>query len=46
MRALPLVVIALAGCPADDPTNAPTLWLAPDGSEVRVKLAEEEPQPW
>jgi hypothetical protein len=46
VRALPLVVIALAGCPGEDPVNAPTLWLAPDGSEIVVKLAEEEPEPW
>jgi hypothetical protein len=44
------VLLALAGCPGDDevviPKNAQTLWLAPDGSEVRVKLAEEPPPPF
>lgn len=39
----PLVLLALAGCPGDDATNAPTLWLAPDGAETRVKLAEDRP---
>lgn len=40
------LVLALAGCPGDDGENAPVLWLAPDGSEVRVKLAEERPAPF
>ena len=42
MKYAPLVLLALAGCPADD-VNAPTLWLAPDGVETRVKLVESEP---
>jgi hypothetical protein len=51
VRALPAIVgavgvLALAGCPGEDPKNAPTVWLAPDGSEIRVKLQEEEPPPW
>jgi hypothetical protein len=33
----------LAGCPSDPDTNAPTLWLAPDGVETRVRLVESEP---
>ena len=46
MRALaPLVIVALAGCPGDD-GNASVLWLSPDMVETRVKLAEEEPDPW
>ncbi len=44
-RALPLLLL-LAGCPADDSGNAPTLFLAPDGSEIRVKLVETEPPPF
>jgi hypothetical protein len=35
----------LAGCP-DSETNAPTLWLALDGSEIQVKLVESEPPPF
>ena len=36
----------LAGCPSSDPTNAPVLWLALDGRETEVKLAEDEPEPF
>lgn len=36
---------ALTGCPSDD-VNAPTLWLAPDGRETAVKLAEQKPAPY
>ena len=39
-------VFALAGCPDDDGVNAPTLWLAPDGRETAVKLAEQRPAPY
>ena len=46
MRAVPLLLLALAGCPGDDEGNAPTLWLAPDGSEIRVKLADQRPAPF
>ncbi len=46
MRAWPLLAV-LAGCPGDDfAGNAPVLFLAPDGSEIRVKLVEEEPIPF
>lgn len=40
-------LLGLAGC-GDDSSggNAPTLFLAPDGSEIRVKLAESEPPPF
>ena len=41
----PLLLAALAACPGDD-GNAPVLWLAPDMVETRVKLAEEEPDPY
>ena len=47
--AVPLLfVIALAACPGDDgpPTNAMTLWLAPDGVETRVRLIEDRPPPF
>jgi hypothetical protein len=46
MRYAPLLVLALAGCPGDDGENAPVLWLAPDGSEIRVKLADARPAPF
>jgi hypothetical protein len=46
MRAPLLLLLSLAACPQDDAENAPTVWLAPDGSEIRVKLAEQEPSPW
>jgi hypothetical protein len=46
MRSLLLpVVVVLTGCPSAD-GNAPTLWLALDGRETEVKLAEEEPEPF
>jgi hypothetical protein len=47
--ASPIVLLALlAGCPGDDdPSGNPSrLWLAPDGSEVRLKLQDSEPSPW
>jgi hypothetical protein len=40
-------LLGLTACPGgEDGENAPTVWLAPDGSEIRVKLAEQEPNPW
>jgi len=36
----------LAGCPSDEGANAPTLWLAPDGAETRVRLVEGRPPPF
>ena len=39
----PLVVIAVTGCPDDGSGNPRTLWLAPDGSELRVKLVDAQP---
>ncbi|HEU4612097.1 MAG TPA: hypothetical protein VFS15_08470 [Kofleriaceae bacterium] len=45
--AAPLILLAtLAGCPGDDDGNPSTLWLAPDGSEIKLKLQDEEPPPW
>ncbi|MBS1118030.1 MAG: hypothetical protein H6Q90_258 [Deltaproteobacteria bacterium] len=44
-HALPFLLM-LAGCPSDEPGNAATLWLAPDGSEIQVKLVEHEPPPF
>lgn len=39
-------MFALTGCPGDDAANAPTLWLAPDGAETRVRLIEDRPPPF
>ena len=39
-------VALLTGCPGDDAVNAETVWLAPDGAETRVKLAEQRPAPF
>ena len=36
--------LASAGCPSDG--NPSQLWFAPDGSETRLKLQDEEPPPW
>ena len=47
MRAIVLAAAALvlAACPSD-PGNPETLWLALDGSELRVKLVDAEPRPY
>ncbi len=47
MRAplLAAAVLLLAACPSD-PGNPETLWLALDGSELRVKLVDSEPRPY
>jgi hypothetical protein len=46
MKAQSLWLLVLAGCPSDPSGNAPVLWLALDGRETEVKLAEEEPDPY
>ena len=46
MRAAPLLLLVLAGCPDDGDKNAPTLWLAPNGSETQLRLVESEPPPF
>ena len=49
MKLAPLALLAVVtgtGCPSDDDVNPSKLYLAPDGSETRVKLQEEEPNPW
>jgi len=39
-----LAAASLAGCPSHPgPTE---LWLAPDNSEVILKLVDHEPPPW
>jgi hypothetical protein len=42
----PLGPLALAGCPEDPAGNPKVLWLAPDGSETRVRLVDTEPPPY
>lgn len=39
-----LFLVMLAACPGGG--NPETLWLAPDMSETRVKLVEDEPGPY
>ena len=47
MKYAPLILVALVGCGDDGGESNPAkLYLAPDGSEVRVKLQEDEPPPW
>lgn len=44
--ALALACLAtLAACPSD-PSNPSVLYLAPDGSELEVRLQAEEPEPY
>jgi hypothetical protein len=43
VRAAPLLLLVLTGCPDDGARNPDTLWLAPDGAETRVRLVESEP---
>jgi hypothetical protein len=38
-------VLGLAACPGPD-KNPSVLWLAPNGSEVIIKLSEKQPSPW
>lgn len=46
MRAIAFAAIAfLTACPSD-PGNPSVLYLAPDGSELEVKLQVEEPEPF
>lgn len=48
MKPAPLALLALAACSGDDTAdrNAPTLWLAPDMAETRVRLVEDRPPPF
>jgi hypothetical protein len=39
------IALAASGCPADN-KNPSKLWLALDGSEVKVRLIPQEPQPY
>ena len=43
-----VLVLALAACGDNGGSNvnAPVLWLALDGRETDVKLAEDEPEPF
>jgi hypothetical protein len=38
--------LVLPGCPSSEGSNPKVLWLAPDGSELRVKLVDTEPPPF
>jgi hypothetical protein len=45
MKTAPLaMLVVLAGCPSDG--NPDKLYFAPDGSEIRLKLQADEPDPW
>lgn len=47
MKLAPIALLAvLAGCPSDDEGNPSTLYFAPDGSEIELKLQDTEPPPW
>ena len=35
----------LAACPGPE-KNPSVLWLAPNGSEVIIKLSDKQPSPW
>ena len=41
-----LASLGLTGCPTEEGTNAPTLWIAPDGAETRLRLVEDRPPPF
>jgi hypothetical protein len=41
-----LVVLAACGGGGGGGTNPPKLWLAPDNSELQVKLVDSEPPPY
>ncbi|HUJ63810.1 MAG TPA: hypothetical protein VLX92_35160 [Kofleriaceae bacterium] len=45
-RTLPVLVIALAGCPDNPSGNPKVLWLAPDMAETAVKLSAKKPDPY
>ncbi len=40
------LAVALAGCPGPSAENPARLWLALDGSEIKVRLVEQEPVPF
>ena len=44
-RGVVATLALLAGCPSD-PGNPETLWLALDGSELKIKLQAKEPVPY
>lgn len=47
MTLTPLLLGLLAACGGDDGGGNPSkLWLALDGSEIKVKLVEQEPVPY
>jgi hypothetical protein len=38
--------LCLAACGSDGNSNPPVLWLGLDGSEIKVRLIEQEPLPY
>lgn len=45
--ALSLFAVALAACPGPQQgNNPPQFWIAPDGSELKLKLVPVEPPPF
>ncbi len=48
MKRIVMIAIAMTACGDNDgsESNAPVLWLALDGSEIEVRLVEEEPDPY
>lgn len=50
MTITPLLLGLLVSCGGDDGgssgSNPSTLWLGLDGSEIKVKLVEQEPRPY
>jgi hypothetical protein len=41
-----LGLLVLPGCPSPSSDNPRVLWLAPDMTEIRVKLVDSEPAPF
>lgn len=41
-----LLGLVLPACPSDPTGNPRVLWLAPDMVETRVKLVDQEPDPF
>jgi hypothetical protein len=46
MRGLATVMLLAAGCGGAAGPNPHRLWIAPNGSELRIQLVAEEPNPF
>ena len=44
--AISAALMMLAGCPSSDASNPEVLWLATNGDELHVRLADTEPPPF